>query len=506
MPIDANIALGVRPIEQPNMLGQMGQFMAIKAAQQEMEGYEGVKNALAGGMDASDPRLLQYGKRGIEAFRAAGEGKIKQLEAGKKQSELLGNIFGGVMQDPSSGPAAVAQLVKMNLIKPEEAQQVMAQAGNDPEAWKKIASPYYQQSIDATKRFQDETERWKANLQAQVTREGHGVQMYGHNVTKQNNQYNQANPTQHFFTDENGNLSRVPTRGAGGATQVPIVNTLAPQMGPVVNNMTAPGQGATAPVSAMPPANVPLSQIPPAAPQQFAKVAQTGTMAGYERLPDGTMRAIPGGPADTAAKAPEGYRRTPDGNLEFIKGGPKDPNVQAQQAEVKLSTKDIAAREAKYPQATTALNGFEAKTAKFERDIDELLANKKGLDEITGYIAGRTNLSAMSKEGQRALALYNTITAKGGFSELQDMRNASPTGGALGNVSNQEGQQLINSFGALARTQNAEDLRRSLATAKSDLQGSKQRIKEAYDLTYEYKNSSAGSKPNAAKEDPLGIR
>jgi hypothetical protein len=28
MPIDPNIAMGVRPIEQPNMLAQMGQMMA----------------------------------------------------------------------------------------------------------------------------------------------------------------------------------------------------------------------------------------------------------------------------------------------------------------------------------------------------------------------------------------------------------------------------------------------------------------------------------------------
>jgi hypothetical protein len=56
-------------------------MMALKAAQQETEGYEGVKNAITGGMDASDPRMLQFGKRGIEAFKAAGEGRVKQQDA-----------------------------------------------------------------------------------------------------------------------------------------------------------------------------------------------------------------------------------------------------------------------------------------------------------------------------------------------------------------------------------------------------------------------------------------
>ena len=208
----------------------------------------------------------------------------------------------------------------------------------------------------------------------------------------------------------------------------------------------------------------------------------------------------PKGPTGTMA----GYRKTASGDLEFIPGGPADPAVQARQASVKLSEKELAAREAKFPQATSALKAFDAKTSKFERDIDELIANEKGLNEITGFLAGRTDLSAMSGAGRRALALFNTITAKGGFSELQDMRNASPTGGALGNVSNQEGKQLIDSFGALSRTQNANDLRQSLTTARSDLQNLRQRMKEAYELTYEYKLGNTGGGTSSAAAPSSG--
>jgi hypothetical protein len=205
---------------------------------------------------------------------------------------------------------------------------------------------------------------------------------------------------------------------------------------------------------------------------------------------------VPGSAADPNANVPVGYRRTPDGKgQEFIPGGPADPKVQAAQNTVKLSAKDAAAREASYPRATSALKSFDAKTDKFDRDIVELLENEKGLNEITGFFAGRTDISAMSDKARRALSLFNTITAKGGFSELQDMRNASPTGGALGNVSNQEGKQLIDSFGALSRTQNANDLRKSLETARSDLQNLKQRMREAYDLTYEYRNGGAATIP-----------
>jgi hypothetical protein len=199
-------------------------------------------------------------------------------------------------------------------------------------------------------------------------------------------------------------------------------------------------------------------------------------------------RPLPKEPSGTMA----GYRKTAEGNLEFIPGGPADPAVQAQQATGKLDAKTLATREAAYPKVTSALKSFEAKTTKFERDITELIENEKGLNEITGFLAGRTDLSALTDKGRRALALFNTITAKGGFSELQDMRNASPTGGALGNVSNQEGKQLIDSFGALSRTQSGDDLRKSLTIAQSDLQNLKTRMREAYDLTYEYKRGGAG--------------
>jgi hypothetical protein len=213
--------------------------------------------------------------------------------------------------------------------------------------------------------------------------------------------------------------------------------------------------------------------------------------SGYRKTATG-FEPIPGGPQDPNAAVPPNYRKKADGSLEFIPGGPADPKVMAAKTTVTLSTKDKEAREASYPRATLALKSFNAKADKFDRDITELLENKKGLDEITGYFAGRTDASAMSDAARRALSLFNTITAKGGFSELQDMRNASPTGGALGNVSNQEGRQLIDSFGALSRTQNGNDVRKSLINAQNDLRNLKERMGEAYDLTYEYRNPATG--------------
>jgi hypothetical protein len=162
-----------------------------------------------------------------------------------------------------------------------------------------------------------------------------------------------------------------------------------------------------------------------------------------------------------------------------------------------LSSKEIQKREAAYPQAASAIKGFEAKSDSFINDL-KTLRDHPGLGEITGILAGRIG-TALSDEGRAALALYNKVTAKGGFQALQDLRDASKTGGALGSVSNQEGRQLIASFAAIDRTQNAKDVQNALDLAINDVEGSKSRVREAYDTTYEYR---ARKEPSAAAPAP----
>lgn len=55
-----------------------------------------------------------------------------------------------------------------------------------------------------------------------------------------------------------------------------------------------------------------------------------------------------------------------------------------------------------------------------------------------------------------------TIKANIGFDKLQAMREASPTGGALGQVSNQELSSLQSVFGSLDQSQSDEDLKYNL--------------------------------------------
>ena len=88
MPINPNIALGAQPQQQPvNMLGQLGQLYALKAAKQEVEGGEALREAFASGGDLNDPAFVQR-------LRAANpkmalEIEAKNLAGQKTRTEIL---------------------------------------------------------------------------------------------------------------------------------------------------------------------------------------------------------------------------------------------------------------------------------------------------------------------------------------------------------------------------------------------------------------------------------
>lgn len=161
---------------------------------------------------------------------------------------------------------------------------------------------------------------------------------------------------------------------------------------------------------------------------------------------------------------------------------------------VTLPAKEIQKREAMLPKATQAVKTFETTTDTLISDLEKLKAHK-GLDSITGIAAGR--LPGITSEGRAAEALLAKILAKGGFSELSSMRAASPTGGALGNVSDTEGKYLRSAFAALDRTQDSKDVRKNIDEALKALRTAKANTREAFDMTYEYR-SGQPAKPAAA--------
>src|SRR5574343_351445 len=206
---------------------------------------------------------------------------------------------------------------------------------------------------------------------------------------------------------------------------------------------------------------------------------------GPARTIEGTEARMTMAPGEAERIKNEGLRIGLEGRrVAVLEDRAKDAGVPGMQ----LSKKELQSREAAFPKATTAIKSFEADADELISDL-ERLKNHPGLSNITGVIAGRT--PSLTAQGRAAQALYDKIIAKGGFQSLQDVRNASPTGGALGSISNQEGKQLKSAFSEIDQKMDAPDVRGAIDRTIQKVQGSKNRVREGYDLTYEYRAPAA---------------
>jgi hypothetical protein len=101
------------------------------------------------------------------------------------------------------------------------------------------------------------------------------------------------------------------------------------------------------------------------------------------------------------------------------------------------------------------------------QDIDRAI---KTMDTATLPTTGATGylLSNIGGTAARDVAgLIDTVKANAGFAELQKMRNNSPTGGALGQVSEREIAYLQSTIGNLEQSQSKEQLQDNLRRVKN---------------------------------------
>lgn len=141
-----------------------------------------------------------------------------------------------------------------------------------------------------------------------------------------------------------------------------------------------------------------------------------------------------------------------------------------------------------YPQASRALQSSVTSIDQDIQDVERLLSDEVGLKAITGYLGAYT--PNVFKDATRAQALLDKIMAGAGFSALQAMRDASPTGGALGNVSNQEGAKLEKSVAAFSQAQDYNDFRNALRQYLIDLKMAQENVQAAFDETYSYRGET----------------
>ena len=185
---------------------------------------------------------------------------------------------------------------------------------------------------------------------------------------------------------------------------------------------------------------------------------------------DGTWKEVGRGPRfaktvqgpQSLPKPPAGYRYKADGSgeQEPIPGGPVDIKQRGLAAGAKRSVELTSQN----------IDALDAALADLEKD--------PGLTRITGPVYGRTGNFTGAATG--AQAKLNTIKNQVFVSTLQAMREASKTGGAVGNVSDKEGERLENSLAALDQAQTTEDFQRQLKVVRARLRNSKATIQRAY--------------------------
>ncbi len=171
--------------------------------------------------------------------------------------------------------------------------------------------------------------------------------------------------------------------------------------------------------------------------------------------------------ASQPLRAPPGYEPNPEkpGEYRPMAGGPAD----------------IKFNEAKN-KALFSVQNSGAKVDELVQNIDELLANKKGIAGNFGFQGAFPNFPGSAASD--AHAKLQQLKAQGGFAILQQMREASKTGGALGAVSDAEGARLEAAFGALQKTASVPQALKELERIKKIALEGKGRLGDSYARQY----------------------
>lgn len=179
---------------------------------------------------------------------------------------------------------------------------------------------------------------------------------------------------------------------------------------------------------------------------------------------------------------PAGYQLS-NNRLEPIPGGPEDPQVIRAQTDAKKAAESEAKKKSDFPKARDALLNIEAQHKLVIEDIDYALELVESAWLATGL--GAAVWSEVPGTPSHDLArILDTIRANIGFDKLQAMRDASPTGGALGQVSEMENRLLQSTSGNLEQKQSAQQLKRNLLRIKQIVTAGGQRKRKAYESDF----------------------
>lgn len=261
-----------------------------------------------------------------------------------------------------------------------------------------------------------------------------------------------------------GRLAQSPLGTLYGAQQKVIGNNIAAAtaFGSTDNPYTQPVPGIT-PVTGIPapqPAAAPAPVQPQA--QPTANPAAPTNMGATQPEPPVTINgAIP---APTNMPVP--LQRPGETQSAYKLRIENDPAAIASREAAKEMGQGQGTKNVNQSKVQSALTGFVTQSQLVTDNIDKAINLIDNSSFATGYGRMASGGGALPSTDARALDNYlNTIKANVGFDQLQSMRENSPTGGALGQVSDMENKLLQAVKGALDPL-SPEQLRANLITIK----------------------------------------
>lgn len=158
-----------------------------------------------------------------------------------------------------------------------------------------------------------------------------------------------------------------------------------------------------------------------------------------------------------------------------------DPTVQGAVA----AAKSEGAAKGKYagsqPKILATMRQTEAKTDRVVTEIDKALGMVNGM---TAGLAGTALSRVPGSDARNLQRVIDTIRANIGFAELNEMRANSPTGGALGQVTERELGFLQSVLASLEQDQSPAQLSENLAKVREALMGGRERLRQAYEADF----------------------
>lgn len=194
-----------------------------------------------------------------------------------------------------------------------------------------------------------------------------------------------------------------------------------------------------------------------------------------------------------------------DTGTQFVSPSPGNPNGAprtveknvAEEARLKEVGKGQGEGQVGLPKAETALRDYEIKNGLVMQSID------KALGQAGPWTTGLTGQIASNIGGTAAHDLSKTLTAiqsNLGFDTLQQMRDNSPTGGALGSITERELELLQATWGSLVQSQSEKQFRENLMELKRIKHEFAALKKDAYQR--DVARFGAGNVPNQAGAQP----